>query len=97
MDNGVLACLEARTGAERYRQRLGGEANSSPVAAAGRIYVSNTAGETFVVRAGPKFELLSTNDLDERITATPALLGDQLLLRTDSHLWLLGEKRGQVH
>jgi hypothetical protein len=31
------------------------------------------------------------------LTATPALLGDQLLLRTDSHLWLLGEKRGQVH
>ena len=97
MDNGVLACLDARTGVERYRQRLGGEANSSPVAAAGRIYLSNTAGQTFVVRAGPKFELLSTNDLDERITATPALLGDHLLLRTDSHLWLLGKKRGQVH
>jgi outer membrane protein assembly factor BamB len=94
MDNGVLACLEAATGRERYRQRLGGEANSSPVAAAGRIYVSNTLGQTFVVRAGPKFELLATNDLEERITASPALLGNQLLLRTDSHLWLLGEEAG---
>jgi outer membrane protein assembly factor BamB len=96
MDNGVLACLEAGTGREVYRQRLGGEANSSPVAAAGRIYVSNTLGQTFVVRAGPEFELLATNDLVERITASPALLGDQLLLRTDSHLWLLGEAAGAV-
>ena len=90
MDNGVLACLEAATGHERYRQRLGGEANSSPVAAAGRVYVNNTLGQTFVVRAGPEFDLLATNDLGERISASPALLGDQLLMRTDSHLWLLG-------
>jgi len=94
MDNGVLACLDAQTGAERYRQRLGGEANSSPIAADGRIYVSNTDGKTFVVKAGPGFELLATNDLEERITASPAVLGNQLLMRTDSRLWLLGTGDG---
>lgn len=90
LDNGVLACLDAQTGAECYRHRLGGEANSSPVAADGRIYVSNTEGKTFVVRGGSEFELLATNDLEERITASPAVLGNQLLIRTDSRLWWLG-------
>jgi outer membrane protein assembly factor BamB len=55
MDNGVLICLDGKTGKEVYRRRLGGACNSSPVAAAGRIYVSNNDGETFVIRAGREF------------------------------------------
>jgi outer membrane protein assembly factor BamB len=89
MDNGVLACLNGKTGEEVYRTRLGGACNSSPVAAAGRIYVSNNDGATFVVRAGRTFELLSTNELGERITASPALVGKDLYLRTDSHVYCL--------
>ena len=93
MDNGVLTCLDGKTGAEQYRQRLGGNCNSSPSASDGRIYLSNSDGKTFVVRAGTAFELLATNDLGERITATPAVSGSDLLYRTDSHLYLIGDKR----
>ncbi|MDB5336581.1 MAG: pvaA 3, partial [Planctomycetaceae bacterium] len=82
MDNGVLVCLDGKTGAEVYRERLGGNCNSSPIASDGRIYVSNNDGTTFVVRAGTKFELLATNELGERITATPAISGDDLIYRT---------------
>lgn len=87
MDNGVLTCLDARTGAEVYRERLGGAANSSPVACAGRIYVSNNDGQTFVVAAGREFRLLATNELGERITASPAISGHSLILRTDTRLF----------
>ncbi len=93
LDNGTLVCLDGRTGQEHYRERLGGECNSSPVASDGRIYVSNIEGKTFVVRAGPTFALLATNTLDERITASPAISGDELIYRTDSHLYCLGDTR----
>jgi outer membrane protein assembly factor BamB len=92
MDNGVLTCLDGKTGAEKHRERLGGNCNSSPIASDGRIYLSNNDGKTFVVKAGAKFELLATNELGERITASPAISGDELLYRTDSHLYLIGDK-----
>ncbi len=89
MDNGVLTCLDGKTGVEVYRKRLGGACNSSPVAANGRIYLSNNDGETFVIRAGREFELLNTNTLGERITASPALSGKDLYIRTDSTVYCL--------
>ncbi len=93
MDNGVLTCLDGQTGEEHYRKRLGGDCNSSPIASDGRIYVSNNDGTTFVVQAGENFELLSTNELGERITASPAISGDDLIYRTDSHLYCIGQDR----
>ncbi len=92
MDNGVLACLDGKTGKEVYRRRLGGNCNSSPVAAGGRIYLSNNDGTTFVVKAGREFQLHATNHLGERITASPAIAGDDLFYRTDSHLYCIGRK-----
>jgi outer membrane protein assembly factor BamB len=91
MDNGVLVCLDGKTGKEVYRQRLGGACNSSPLASDGRIYVSDNDGKTFVVKAGTEFELLGTNDLGERITASPAVSGDAVFYRTDSHLYCIGK------
>ena len=91
MDNGVLTCLDGKTGTEQYRERLGGNCNSSPIASDGKIYLSNNDGKTFVARAGTAFELLATNDLGQRITATPAVSGSDLLYRTDSQLYLIGD------
>jgi outer membrane protein assembly factor BamB len=92
-DNGVLIGFDARTGEEKYREPLGGECNSSPIASDGHIYVSNIRGQTFVIRAGPEFEVLATNDLGERITASPAISGNALIYRTDSHLYCIEEAR----
>jgi len=89
MDNGILVCLDGKTGKELYRERLGGASNSSPIAGNGRIYLSNNDGATFVVKAGPKFELLGTNNLGERITASPAVSGNELFYRTDSHVYCI--------
>ncbi len=90
MDNGVLVCLDGKTGREHYRKRLGANCNSSPVASDGRVYCSDNDGTTFVVRAGKDFQLVSVNRLGERITASPAIAGDALIYRTDSHLYCIG-------
>lgn len=95
MDNGVLVCLDGKTGEEYYRERLGGACNSSPVAGDGRIYVSDNDGVTYVIQAGKKFELLGTNRLGERITASPAISGNDLIYRTDSHLYCIGRSEAK--
>jgi outer membrane protein assembly factor BamB len=90
MDNGVLVCLDGKTGKELYRERLGGACNSSPVASDGHVYLSDIDGKTFVVEAGEHFKLLATNRLGERISASPAISGNWLIYRTDSHLYCIG-------
>lgn len=89
MDNGVLRCLDGTTGKELYRERFGGDCNSSPIASDGRIYLSNNDGRTFVIAAGRKFKLLATNELGERITASPAVVSKTIIYRTDSHLYCI--------
>lgn len=91
MDNGVLACLDGKSGEEHCRERRGGACNASPVASEDRIDLSNNDGTTFVVKAAKKFALLATNELGERITASPAVFGNDLLYRTDSHLYCIGQ------
>jgi outer membrane protein assembly factor BamB len=92
MDSGVLTCLDGMSGKEVYRRRLGGACNSSPIAASGRVYFANNDGTVFVVKAGREFELMNTNNLGERITASPAVSGNDLFYRTDSHVYCLAEK-----
>jgi outer membrane protein assembly factor BamB len=91
MDNGILTCLDGKTGQEYYRERLGGECNSSPIAGNGHIYASNNDGKTFVIKAGKEFRLVATNQLGERITASPAISGAELIYRTDSQLFCIGQ------
>ena len=93
----MLVCLDGKTGEEHYRRDLGGNCNSSPVADSGRIYVSNNDGTTFVVEAGAMFKLLATNELGERITASPAISGDELIYRTDSHMYCIRPEAAGPH
>jgi len=92
MDNGILVGLDGKTGEELYRERLGTACNSSPIASDGHIFLSDNDGKTFVVKAGREFKVLATNQLGERITASPAITGNWLIYRTDSHLYCIGEK-----
>ena len=76
-----------------YRQRLGalGQYVASPVAADGRIYVANELGTVVVFRAADTLDVLARNDLQESITATPAIADNKLYIRTAGHLWAFGE------
>jgi outer membrane protein assembly factor BamB len=96
LDRGMLACYDAKTGAEVYsKKRLpnGRAFTSSPWAYNDKIFCLNEFGATFVIKAGPEFELLYTNELpeDTMCMATPAIAGDKLLLRTDTHLYCIGK------
>jgi len=93
-DGGALACYDALSGEEQYRERLGsGSAgfSGSAVAADGKLYFSAEDGEVFVVQAGPEFRLLSVNPLGETHLATPAVSEGRLFFRTRGHVVCVGE------
>ena len=72
-DNGVLSAYNAKTGALIYQERLPSSFSASPVAADGKLYMVSEDGDAYVVRAGPKFELLATNPMGEALMSTPAI------------------------
>ena len=87
-----LTVLEAKTGKPLLEQeRLTGASSfySSPVAAAGRIYLVGQNGTTLVFKEGDRPELIATNKLNEPIDATPALAGKQLFLRAHRRLYCI--------
>lgn len=92
-NNGLLSALDAKSGAVKYGpvrlDALDG-IYASPVAAAGRIYIAGRNGKTMVMKAGGEFQVLATNTLDDRFDASPAVVGDGLLLRGHRYLYLLG-------
>ena len=93
-DRGLLACYDARTGTQHYRkERLpeGRAFTASPWASNGLVFCANEYGETFVIRGGPRFELLHTNLLgeDDMLMASPAIADGRLYLRTDRRLYCL--------
>ena len=91
-DSSIFFCLSADTGDVVYGdQRLAdvGTIYSSPTGAAGRIYIVGREGTTLVVSSGPHFEVLATNKLDDQFNASPAIVGKQLFLRGDKHLYAI--------
>ena len=92
-DGGLVYCREADTGKLLYDERLGtlGYYYSSPVAADNRIYVASAEGVVTVIDGGPTLNVLATNKLDGAISATPALAGGNIYVRTENHLYAFGE------
>jgi outer membrane protein assembly factor BamB len=91
-NSNLLICLDAKTGRpyfERERLEACSSFYGSPVAAAGRIYLTDRAGVTVVLKQSPQLEVLATNRLDDRIDASPAVVGRQLFLRGHEHLYCL--------
>jgi outer membrane protein assembly factor BamB len=92
-NSGIVACYEAATGREVYKERAGGGSyTASPVAADGRLYLTSEQGEVRVIRAGPQFELLAVNALGDYCLATPAISNGGLFVRSHHFLWALGAK-----
>ena len=89
---GILTVYNARTGERIYEQRLApGAFSSSPVATGGRLYAASEDGDVYVVKAGPTFELLATNKMNEVVMATPALTDGMLIVRGLNHLFGIAE------
>ena len=88
----LLECFDVKTGNKLWEQRLKGPGSkntswSSALLAEGRLYLPNQAGDVFVVRASPTFELLATNSVGESTNASLAASDGELFLRTDKNLW----------
>ena len=95
-DKGIFSRYNVDTGERVFRSRIAPEASAftaSPWAYDGKIFLLSEEGNTFVVEAGDEYRLLGVNSLDEFALATPAIVGDRLLIRTQSHLYSIRQRR----
>lgn len=94
--SGVLACVDAADGQRVWEERLKGLKGpfwASPIAGDGKVYVVDDNGVAAVVQVGDQPKVLSVNALGESVVATPAIAEGALFIRTDKHLYSIGERR----
>lgn len=84
---GIVTCLNAHSGKENWRERVGGNHSASPLHAQGKIYFHNAEGETAVLQAGKTYKVLANNKLNGRLMASAAIDGNAFILRTDKALY----------
>ena len=92
---GILSCVNATTGEPFYSlKRVPGISRTyaSPVAAGGYVFLSGRSGNITVIKDADKFEVVSTNSMDETVDATPALVDNELFIRGERHLFCIASK-----
>jgi len=97
-DKGILTCIDARTGAIQYeggRVPVPATFSASAVAFDGKLFLTSEDGDTFVIKAGAKHEVLTTNSLGEPVYASPAISNGMLFIRGEKNLYCItrGEKK----
>jgi outer membrane protein assembly factor BamB len=96
-NSGIVNVYDAKTGAQVYHERIAGTATvaftASPVAADGKIYFASEEGDVYVIKAGPKFELLAKNPMGEVLMATPAIVDGMIIVRGRQNLFAIGESK----
>lgn len=93
-DRGILTCLDARTGEVKYeggRVPIPATFTASPVAFDGKILLTSEDGDTFMVKAGPKHEILGTNTVGEPVYASPAIAEGRIFIRGEKNLYAIGK------
>lgn len=91
----VLSCLDAKTGEVHYEgQRLRGlrDVYASPIAAGGHVYIASRGGQVKVIKAGPSYQEVATNNLNDEFDASPVVIGDELYLRGRRSLYCIAAK-----
>jgi outer membrane protein assembly factor BamB len=94
-DTGIMTCLEARTGTMVYeggRVPVPATFTASPVAAGDLLLLTSEDGDTFVIRAGPKHEVVRTNTVGEPVYASPAIADGRIYIRGERHLFAIGQR-----
>ena len=95
LNSGVLTCVDAKTGEPHYDgQKIKGMkmVYSSPVGANDHVYLTSREGVTKVIKVGPEYEEVATNQLDDTIDASAALVGDEIYLRGQKYLYCIAEQ-----
>ena len=88
---GMVTCLDAKTGEQQWRERIGGNHGSSPVFVGGRILFHSKEGETVALKPGREFRILARNKLNGEHHASAAVSGNALFLRTEKALYKISE------
>ena len=89
-DGGIFSSIDPKTGEILKQGRLTGALDtyySSPVAAAGKIYLFSQTGIGTVLKAGGQWEILASNDMDDPVFATPAIVDNKMYVRTRGALY----------
>jgi outer membrane protein assembly factor BamB len=92
-DRGILTCLDAKTGEVKYeggRIPIPATFTASPVAFDGKILLTSEDGDTFIVKAGPKHEILGTNSVGEPVYASPAISDRKIFIRAENNIYCIG-------
>lgn len=86
-ESGIVTCLNALTGEDLWRERIGGDFSASPIWTNGLLYFCDRSGTTTVLKAADTYEVVAVNELENGCMASPAVVGDALFLRTKTHLY----------
>jgi len=89
-ERGDLTCLNARDGRVIWKTKLKDQFNASVLYSSGNIYMFSVKGKAYVIKPGLTFQLIAENQLDGTIKATPAIVRDNIILRTDKFLYRIG-------
>ena len=92
-DDGVVSCREPKTGDVIWQQRVGGDYAASPIYAGGRIYLFSRDGEITTIEPGREYKLLAETTLGDGFMASPAVVGNEVYLRSKTHLYCVTESR----
>jgi outer membrane protein assembly factor BamB len=88
----ILMCIDAKTGEEIWSTRLNSNYDASPIYVNGNIWFFSVKGEVLVIKAGRKYEVVASSQMDSGIWATPAILRNTVILRTQKYLYRIGQK-----
>ena len=95
-DGGVATCVEAKTGKEIWKERLGGSYSASPIYCGGKVYFFDQDGKSTVIEASREYKVIAVNRLGDGFMASPAVSGGALFLRTKSGLYRIEDKSRQA-
>ncbi|HEX4946346.1 MAG TPA: PQQ-binding-like beta-propeller repeat protein [Blastocatellia bacterium] len=96
-DRGIMTCLDAKTGKVQYeggRLPVPATMTASPIAFDGKILLTSEDGDTYIIKAGAKHEILATNSVGEPVYASPAVADGMIFIRGEKHLFCISAKKG---
>jgi outer membrane protein assembly factor BamB len=87
-----MMCIDAATGEEVWSKHVTSNYDASPIYVDGNIWFFSVKGEVLVIKAGRKYEVVAQNQMDSGIWATPAILRNSLIMRTQKYLYRIGRE-----
>jgi len=92
----ILSCFDARKGEPHYEQQrlegVSGMVYASIVGAGGHVYIASRDGKVLVLKKGPEYEVVATNEFPDEFDASPAIAGDEIYLRGKNTLYCVAKK-----